>query len=296
MWASTRETPWVDRAAFPYEGRILETEDASIHVLDEGEGPALLMLHGNPTWSYLYRDVIRRLRSDFRCVAIDYPGFGLSTAGPRYGYRPQDHARAVAQVIEALDLRDYTLVAHDWGGPIGLAAALSDPSRVAGLALGNTWAWPVGGDRHFERFSALMGGPIGRFGARHINLVVNAMIRAGHRRRRPARAEMRQYRAALSTADRRLASSLFAQQIIGGSEFLAGVEAGLPTLAERPALLMWADGDIAFRDVELRRWEATLSNLRVEHLSGVGHFVPSDAPAEFADAIRRWHTVQVRGR
>ncbi len=99
-----------------------------------------------PTWSFVYRDGIASLRDEFRCVAVDFPGFGLSTAGPGYGYLPVEHVEVLTAFIDALGgLTGVTLVAHDWGGgPIGLAAVQNRPAVFEQLVLANTWAWPIG--------------------------------------------------------------------------------------------------------------------------------------------------------
>src|ERR671916_778367 len=114
---------WVDEALYPFDDHWLRARGALVHYVDEGGGTPILMVHGNPTWSFLYRDVIRGLSGNgFRCVALDLPGFGLSTAAPGYSFRPQEHATVVARLVELLDLRDYVLMGQDWGGPIGIAA------------------------------------------------------------------------------------------------------------------------------------------------------------------------------
>ncbi|BBX46873.1 haloalkane dehalogenase [Mycobacterium cookii] len=280
---------WVDDTLFPFTSRFLEIDGNTVHYVDEGRGPILLMLHGNPTWSFVYRDVISQLSATFRCIALDYPGFGLSSPAPGYRFHPADHARVVGEFVDRLDLRDVTLVVQDWGGPIGLTAAVARRERFSALVVGNTWAWPVNGDLHFEMFSRFMGGPIGRLLIRRFNFFVNAMIPAGHRRRRPTAAEMDHYRQALPTPQRRMPSAIFPKDILAAQAFLADLEHGLPTLADLPTLIVWGDADIAFRDNERRRWEALLPRHHTVVLSGAGHYLQSDAPTEFADAIAAWH-------
>jgi alpha/beta hydrolase fold len=159
----TRVRPaWVDDALFPFESRFMEVDGHVIHYVDEGSGPVLLMLHGNPTWSFVYHGVIARLREQFRCVAVDYPGFGLSVAGPGYRYLPEEHAAVVLAVLDRLGLSGVTLVVQDWGGPIGMWVAEHRPAAFRALVVGNTWAWPVNGDWHFEWFSHAMGGAAGQ--------------------------------------------------------------------------------------------------------------------------------------
>jgi haloalkane dehalogenase len=281
---------WVDDELFPFRSRFVQIGGNLVHYVDEGRGPILLMLHGNPTWSFLYRQVITALSGSFRCIALDYPGFGLSTAGHGYGFHPADHANVVAEFIDRLDLSDVTLVVQDWGGPIGLTAALRAPDRFSGFVVGNTWAWPVNGDLHFEAFSRFLGGPIGRLLIRRLNFFVNVLIPAGHRRRKLSRAEMRHYRRALPTPESRMPTAIFPKDIVAAAPFLADLERGLESFADVPTLLVWGDADIAFRIKELHRWQGLLKRHRTVILRGAGHFLQSDAPSGFADAIASWLT------
>ena len=136
--ASTTRPAWVDDELFPFESHFIEIDGHTVHYVDEGSGPTLLMLHGNPTWSFLFREVIRLLRNDFRCIALDYPGFGLSTPRPGYRYLPEEHAEVVTAFVDALDLKDVTLIGQDWGGMIGLAFATRNPGVVKRLVVLNT--------------------------------------------------------------------------------------------------------------------------------------------------------------
>ncbi len=285
---SSRRPGWVNGELFPFTSRFVEPDGHLVHYVDEGQGPTLLMLHGNPTWSFVYREVIRSLRDEFRCIALDYPGFGLSVAGADYSYLPEEHAVVTAAFVEELGLNDITLVAHDWGGPIGLSVAEHSPHRFDSLVIANTWAWPVNGDLRFELFSHLLGGPVGRELIRRYNLFVNLIIPAGHRRRKPSTLEMEHYRAALSTRERRHASAVLPQAIIKNRGFLKDVEKGVGAINALSALILWADGDIAFRDKERRRWQGLFPHHTDVTLQGVGHYLQSDAPQEFADAIRHW--------
>ncbi|MFC9472694.1 alpha/beta fold hydrolase [Nocardia sp. NPDC056952] len=180
---------WVDDELFPFESRFVEIDGHTVHYVDEGSGPTLLFLHGNPTWSFLWRDVIRALHDDFRCIALDYPGFGLSTPKPGYRYLPEEHADVVTEFVDALGLEGVTVVGQGWGGMIGLAAVQRRPDVFDRLVLANTWAWPVNGILHFEAFGRIIGGPPIRFLVRRLNLLVNAFIPTGHRRRKPTVAE-----------------------------------------------------------------------------------------------------------
>src|SRR2546425_587260 len=99
---------WLADELYPFQSHFADIDGAQVHYVDEGSGPPLLLLHGNPTWSFLYRAIITGLRDRFRCVALDYPGFGLSRAVAGYGFTPAEHARIVERLVLRLDLKDVT--------------------------------------------------------------------------------------------------------------------------------------------------------------------------------------------
>lgn len=281
---------WLTQASFPFASRFLAIDGHTIHYIDEGprEAPVLLLLHGNPTWSFLYRHLVPQLADRFRCVALDLPGFGLSEAAPGYDRLPASHARVVLRFVDALALSHFTPMLQDWGGPIGLWVSEQRPERVERLVVLNTWGWPVNGDPHFERFSGAMGGAIGGFAIRHFNAFVNLLLPAGTPRRKLDREAMRAYRAVMSTPDRRASTHVLPREIVHSGPWLAEIEKGLPRLADKPALIVWGTKDIAFREKERRRFEAALPRHETVIVEGAGHFMQEDAPDEIATALRRW--------
>jgi haloalkane dehalogenase len=280
--------PWLPERLFPFRSRFLAVGGARLHHLDEGSGPVLLFLHGNPTWSFLYRDVIRALSADFRCVAPDYPGFGLSRPPPRYGFTPAEHAAVIERFVLSLDLRGVTLMVQDWGGPIGLGVAARHPERFRGLVIGNSWAWPVNGDPHFEWFSRLVGGPVGRVLILNFNAFVNLLLPAGVRRAKLPPEVMAAYRGPFAHRASRLATHVFPREITRSRAFLAEVEGGLARLRHLPVLIVWGDEDFAFKDSERRRFEDIFPHHHTRILKGAGHFIQEDGAQEIADAIRSW--------
>jgi|CXWL01.1.fsa_nt_gi haloalkane dehalogenase len=279
---------------YPFESRFLETGGARLHYIDEGQGPVLFMLHGNPTWSFLYRKLIGALSARFRCIAMDLPGFGLSRPPPGFSYQPQDHRTFVLALLAHLDLADGTLIAHDWGGPIGLSASLAAPGRLTRYVLGNTWGWPVNGILHFEWFSRLMGGPVGRWGARRFNLFVNGVVPAFMRRGAVPRAVMEAYRAPFRRSGDVTGTHVFPACIIQSRSFLADLESGLKTLDGCRFLFLWPDGDIAFRAIELQRWRSMFPGAAVVPIDHCGHFPWEEAHEEAAEAILDWHRYNFR--
>ena len=269
---------------YPFQSRWFESAAGRVHYVDEGEGQPILMCHGNPTWSFLYRNVITQLRDRFRCIAVDYPGFGLSERPTGYGYTAAEHAAVVGELVRALDLRDLIVMAHDWGGPIGLSVACSDPGRVSGLVLGGTWFWPP--DRRFRMFSRVMSSwPLQQAILRR-NLFVERFIPAGTIREL-APAEMDHYRAVQPTPEARIGVAELPRQIVAATPFLADLARSVPRLlGAKRALITFPMRDAAFRpDDVLPRLRSSFSDVTVVELRDAGHYFVEDAPDEVAAAV-----------
>jgi haloalkane dehalogenase len=279
---------WLREDLYPFADRVADVDGVRVHFVDDGSGPPLLLLHGNPTWSFLYRDVIAGLRDRFRCIAPDYPGFGLSGPAPAgYGYTPAEHARVIERLVLDLDLTGVTMMVQDWGGPIGFAVATRHPERFAAFVIANTWAWPKS-DPATQVFSRLLGGPIGRRLIAGRNVFVERILPGGVKRRTLPEDVMAAYRGPFPTPASRRPVHVLPREILASRPFLAEVESGLPAVAERPALLVWPTRDPAFGDAERRRWEATFPDHRTVTLEGAGHYVQEDAAGEIVAAIRDW--------
>jgi haloalkane dehalogenase len=286
--AATPARPaWVPDELFGFESRYADVASSRVHYIDEGTGSPLLLLHGNPTWSFLYRDIVKGLRDRYRCIAIDYPGFGLSSAAPGYGYTPAEHADVLEELVVRLDVRDVTMMVQDWGGPIGFAVATRHPERFAAFVIGNTWAWPKS-DPGTQLFARLLGGPIGRRLIQNRNLFVEKVLPGGVRRVKLSDAVMDAYRGPFPTPASRRPTAVFPREILASRPFLAEVERGLPQLGDRPALIVWPTKDVAFRDPERRRWEELFPDHHTVSLEGAGHYIQEDAADEIVTAIRAW--------
>jgi haloalkane dehalogenase len=278
---------WVPDELYPFESHYADVAGSRVHYIDEGSGPPLLLLHGNPTWSFLYREIVKGLRDRHRCIAVDHPGFGLSSPAPGYGFTPAEHADVLEQLVLRLDLGDLTMMVQDWGGPIGFAVATRHPERFAAFVIANTWAWPKG-DPGTQLFSRLLGGAIGRRLILNRNLFVERLLPAGVRRGTLPEAVMNAYRGPFPTSASRRPTAVFPREILASRPFLADIERRLPRLSDRPALIVWPTKDVAFGDRERRRWEDLFADHRTVLLEGAGHYVQEDAADEIVTAIRGW--------
>jgi haloalkane dehalogenase len=285
--AETDRPAWVPADLYPFQSHFADIDGARVHYVDEGEGPPLLLLHGNPTWSFLYRDVIKGLSDRFRCIAPDYPGFGLSSAPASYGYTPAEHARVIERLVLELDLTGVTMMVQDWGGPIGFAAATRQPDRFAGFVIGNTWAWPKS-DLGTQVFSRTLGGPLGGYLILRRNFFVERIVPGGVKRRKLPEEVMAAYRGPFPDPESRRPLHVFPREILGSRGFLAEVEARLPALGDKPALILWPTKDVAFRDAERKRWQQLFPRHTTIGLEGAGHYIQEDAADEIVEAIRSW--------
>lgn len=269
---------------FPVEHRFLDLDGARIHFVDEGRGETLLLLHGNPAWSFLYRKMITRLRQRFRCVALDYPGYGMSEAPPGYGYTPQEHSAVLERFVDRLALTDLTVMVQDWGGPIGFGLAGRRPELVRRFIIGNTFAWPLDGEPRIRVFSALMGGPVGRTLTRAFNFVPRFFFWRGFAKPlAPGVLEM--YLAPWKDPARRIAAVVGPRQLIAASDYLRTVEAGLPRLADRPALIVWGRRDFAFGEAEAARFARLFPKSRTIFYDDASHFLQEDVGERIAEAV-----------
>lgn len=279
---------WLDRAAYPFSSRWAEIDGARMHYIDEGQGPTLLMVHGTPTWSFLYRHLVTGLRDRFRCVVPDHLGFGLSDKPAGDAYRPQDQARRLAAFVQALGLEDLTLAVHDFGGPIGLAYALDHPDNVRRLVVFNTWMWSLAGDRQYERVSRLLSGALGRFLYERLGFSLNVVFRhAVADKTRYTRAVHAQYAAPLRDPAARHATWIYLRELLGSSDWYAGQWARRERLAAIPALLVWGLKDPAFGKW-LPRWRTVFRRAEVVAWDDVGHAPPEERGPESAAHVARF--------
>lgn len=278
----------VPERLYPFEDRWVERSGVAMHYLDEGEGRPVLLLHGNPTWSFLYREVIRGLSGECRCVAPDYPGFGFSDHPPEYGYTPEEHAGWVGELVDRLGLDGFVVVGQDWGGPIGLRVAVERPGRTAGLVLANTWCWEP--DWRMRLFSRLMGGEtLGRWLQLRRNFFARRVVPRGiHRPERRRAAVLEAYRRPFPDPESRRGTWVFPRALRTSAGWVAETREELDLLDGVPVELAWGTRDPALgRESQLERWRERFPAAGVDRIDDAGHYLQEDRPGRVAAAVRR---------
>ncbi|OBH92080.1 haloalkane dehalogenase [Mycobacterium sp. E2733] len=278
-----------DPQLYPFQSRWFDSSRGRMHYIDEGpagfEGPPILLYHGNPTWSFLYRNIVIALRDRFRCIAPDYLGFGLSDRPAAFGYTIEEHARVVGEFVDHLGLDGFLTMGQDWGGPISMAVAVERAERVRGVILGNTWFWPTD-EFTTKMFSRVMSSPPLQYAILHRNFFVERLVPAGTEHR-PSDAVMQHYRAVQPSPDARKGVAEMPKQILAAKPLLARLAREVPAkLGAKPALFVWGMKDFAFRPgPALPRMRAAFPDHVLVELPNAKHFIQEDAPDQIATAI-----------
>lgn len=279
---------WLDRNEYPFAPHWVDVDGGRIHYVDEGSGETILFVHGTPTWSFLYRHLIKALGVHHRCVAPDNLGFGLSDKPVDVDYRPASQARRLAAVIDRLGLRDLTLVLHDFGGPIGLSYAIEHPANVMKIVLFNTWMWSFDGDRRFQWVGRMLGSPLASPLYRWLGLSVRLVWRhAVSRGGAYSRDAHRQYVAAADDPGTRHATWIYAREVLGSSDWYDGLWRRRDRIRKIPALLIWGMKDPAFARF-LPRWRTVFDGAEVVELADSGHAPPEERPQSVLPVLARF--------
>lgn len=273
-------------ALYPFAPHWFETRAGRMHYIDEGTGDPILFIHGNPTWSFLYRHIVLGLRDHYRCIAVDLLGFGLSDRpdDARFHYTPPEHTHIISALIKSLDLRNLVIMGQDWGGPIGLGAALEHRERLRGLVMGNTWYWPVE-DKVFSM--AMKSAPV-QWLITEQNFFIERLISAGLGNQIDAD-EMAHYREVFPTAESREGVATFARQNSGAAPWLTYLRDHVTTeLRDVPLLMPWGLHDPLFPLAAAARFRRPFREARFVALPKAHHFIQEDAPGEIVAAIASW--------
>ncbi|MFH1417584.1 MAG: alpha/beta fold hydrolase [Planctomycetota bacterium] len=282
------------RHLYPFQGRHLDRDGLRYHYLDEGRGEPVVMVHGNPTWSFYFRALVNALRDSHRCIVPDHIGCGLSDkpGDDRYEYTLENRANDLDALLDHLKLdRDITLVLHDWGGMIGMASALRRPERIARIVVMNTAAFlmPEGKSLPWRLWALHGRNPLTSLLARGFNLFsLGAAFMA------TAKGLPRDVRKGLTAPynswANRIATLRFVQDIPlrpGDRSYVLAksVDDGLHQFADRPTLICWGMRDFVFDSHFLDEWRRRFPNAEVHTFVEAGHYVLEDEPKEIASRV-----------
>ncbi len=274
-------------AQYPFQPKFFSISGHRLAYLDQGQGPPVVMVHGNPSWSYLYRNLVSHLQDRYRCIVPDHIGCGFSDKPQDYPYRLQDHLDNLTHLLDQLAIERCVLVVHDWGGAIGMGWAGKHAERVAGVVVLNTAAFP---SSLMPFRIAICRWPIlGSLLVRGLNGFAGAAIfMAVYKRMRPEIAKG--FLAPYDSWRNRIAVHRFVQDIPMGPNHpswasLAAIEKRLSYLAEVPMMLCWGGLDFCFNDWFYQEWQRRFPLAEPHYFRQAGHYVIEDAFDEIAPLV-----------
>jgi len=267
-----------------------------MHYVDEGQGEPVLMVHGNPSWSFYYRDLIAELASTHRVIAPDHIGCGRSDKpnDDQYDYTLSSRLSDLGTLVDTLDLRDITLVVHDWGGMIGMAWAAQHADRIARLVVMNTAAFPLPVSKTFPTSLRLARTPwIGALLVRGANAFSRGAIRYCVTRRPMSKAVAAGYLEPYDSWSHRIAVHRFVQDIpLEESDraypIVQATGEALVHLADKPMLICWGLKDFVFDRHSLDEWVRRFPGAEVRRFEDCGHYILEDAGEEIIPLIREF--------
>ncbi len=277
---------------YPFQSHYLQLENqVRMHYLDEGEGPVVVLLHGNPTWSFYYRELIKSLSGQYRVIVPDHVGCGFSDKPQRYAYTLSRHIANLDRLLTTLDVKDITLGVHDWGGAIGFGWAVDHPALVRKFVVFNTAAfsgpcpfsirvcrWPVLGEiivRGFNGFAL----PATRMALAHPSRI-SAAVKRG-------------YLLPYDNYANRIAVHQFVKDIpltkgAASYDTIKHTEDLLSIFCDYPMLICWGAQDFCFNDWYLQQWQVRFPKAKTHYFEEAGHYVVEEAIEEIRPLVMRF--------
>jgi len=278
---------------YPFESHYLNVNNMQYHYLREGQGAqTILMVHGNPTWSFYYRNLVKKLSKDFLVVVPDHIGCGLSDKPQSYSYRLQDHIDNLCKLVEHLKLENIHLILHDWGGAIGMGVAQKFPDKIKKFTILNTASFLL----PIIPFSInICKIPIfGDIVIRGLNGFARpAIMMASKKKGQMTKVIKKGYLAPYHNWESRIATHRFVKDIPMDSSHpswitMTKIEIMLDLFKNTPMHIFWGKLDFCFNDHFLAKWKLLFPNARVKEYADAGHYVLEDAKPEIIDDIAKW--------
>jgi haloalkane dehalogenase len=284
----------IPKHLYPFKNNYLDLDGLRYHYLDEGAGEPVLAVHGNPTWSFYYRELVTSLRGEYRVVVPDHIGCGLSDKpdDSRYRYTLGQRIDDISRLVASLALDRVNLVVHDWGGAIGLGWAVRHPERVSRIVILNTAAFHLmAGKKLPWQLRVVRDTPIGALLVRGFNAFARGASRLATTRRSMPKELRDAYCAPYGSWSERIATLRFVQDIPLTSDDpayapLTEIQEGLHHFASHPILICWGARDFVFDDHFLDEWRGIYPQAEVHRFDDAGHYVLEDASSEIIGLVK----------
>lgn len=281
-------TTWLDRNEYPFESKYRNINGHRMHYIDEGAGETILFVHGTPSWSFDFRNVIKKLSSRFRCVAIDHVGFGLSDKPEVYDYSTHNHSKTLEQFVVQKDLRDVTLVVHDFGGPIGLNMAMRQAHRIKKIIVLNSWLWSAEENASYKKMKPVLKSPLLLFLYRYLNFSPRFLLPASFGEIKLKTGLKTQFTKPFSKPSERNGLLAFAHSLLHDQKWFEKLWQERVAIQKLPALFIWGLKDKFITPDYLEKFQSGFTNHVVVKLETCGHFPQEEQPEAVTRAIEKF--------
>lgn len=286
MSTSLEAQDWLDTTFYPFEHKYIQLAQGKMHYVDEGKGDVILFVHGTPTWSFLYRDYVKELSKNYRCIAIDHIGFGLSDKPVSFDGTPQSHSKNLNEFIEKLNLDSITIVVHDFGGPIGLSSAINNHERIKQVILFNTWLWETKHNEEAQKIDKIINSRMGKFMYLKMNFSPKFLLKKGFYNKSLLHKNIhKQYINPFPDKTSRLSLLNLGKSLVGSSDWYEEQWNGLTTLEDKSWLILWGTKDDFIKPSYLQKWKQRLPQAIVKEYE-CGHFVQEEKTKETITEIK----------
>lgn len=281
------KTDWLNREEYPFTSKFFSINNHQMHYIDEGNGETILFVHGTPSWSFDFRNVIKKLKSSYRCIAIDHIGFGLSDKPKDYDYSVINHSRTLEKFILEKDLTDITLVVHDFGGPIGLHVALQHPEKIKRLVILNSWMWSSAQEPEFIRFSKILKNPLLPLLYRYQNFSPRFLLPDSFGDTKLSKKLLSQFTKPFRNKNERNGPLAFVYSLLKDQDWFEGLWNKKEKINQKPTLFIWGMKDKFITSKYLTKFQLGFKNQETLKLETCGHFPQEEHPEEVASSIDR---------
>lgn len=283
-----KKETWFDTKEYPFKNNYATINGRAMHYIDEGEGEILLMIHGTPAWSFLYRKMVQHFSKTHRCIVPDHLGFGLSEKSKDIDSSAPQLAKNLTAFIQQLGLKNITLIVHDFGGPIGLSYAIHQPDNVKKIILMNTWFWKTKDQEAVQKVDKILHSRLGKFMYLRLNFSPKFLLpKAFYNKTKLPKSIHQHYTKVFRNKAERWGLLQIGHSLLGASDWYEQQWQQIDQIKGKPFLVLWGTKDEFIRPEYLATWRQTLTNASIKTYE-CGHFLQEEKPEELITEINRF--------
>lgn len=276
----------LDKNLYPFKSNFYKSKYGNLHYIDEGEGDILLFVHGTPTWSFLYRNYIKVLSKNYRCIAIDHLGFGFSDKLKEDFLNPEFHNMILNSFINDLNLKNINLIVHDFGGVIGLPYAIDNIENISKIIIFNTWLWSNKATGEVVKIDKLLRNRLGKFLYLNLNFSLKVLLKKAFFNKSMLTNDIyKHYLLPFPNKQSRKGLYEIALSLLGSSDWYESYWRKVEVLNKKKILIMWGIKDEFISEKYLEKWLMKIENAMIKKYN-CGHFVQEESFDESLNDIK----------